>query len=113
MTTKNCTKSPNLVWKDMCKKSLVWNVQLPGKIFIQKRGRTAIPLWNIFVSVSTHIKKSIVENVGNSTGIVNRFATFLKGGNIVSFNFTDVYDWSNSCPDFFNIIPVTQKVILK
>ena len=65
-----------------------------GKFPFRKEAGQQFPLWNIFVSVSTHIKKSIVENVGNSAGIVNRFATFLKGGNIVSFNFTDVYDWS-------------------
>ena len=71
------------------------------KIAIYKRGRTAIPLWNIFVSVSTHINKTIVKNVGKSTGTVN------------NNNFTNVYDWSNSRPDFLNIIPVTQKLILE
>ena len=73
----------------------VFSVKCPvtwENFHLEKRQDSKFPLWNIFVSVSTHIKKSIVENVGNSTGIVNRFATFLKGGNIVSFNFTDVYD---------------------
>ena len=35
-----------------------------------------------------------------------------QGLSIIS-NFTNVYDWSNSRPDFLNIIPVTQKVILE
>ena len=62
-----------------------------GKFPFRKEAGQQFPC-GISLSVFTHIKKSIVENVGNSTGIVNRFATFLNGGNIVSFNFTDVYD---------------------
>ena len=35
MTTKNCANSPKLVLTDMCKKSVVWNVQLLCKLVCQ------------------------------------------------------------------------------
>ena len=63
-----------------------------GKFSFRKEAGQQFPCGISLSVFLPTLKKSIVENVGNSTGIVNRFATFLKGGNIVSFNFTDVYD---------------------
>ena len=74
------------------------------KIALQKKGSTTIPIRNVFVSVYTHINKKIIKDVSNSTGIVNSFSTFSNTGNVISFNFTNVDDRSNSRPDFFHII---------
>ena len=46
------------------------------KIALQKRGWTALPTRNVFVSVFTQGNKEIIKNVSNSTGIVNSFSTF-------------------------------------
>ena len=71
------------------------------KIAIYKRDRTAIPWWNIFVSGLPTLTKQLLKMLARAQGL-----------SIIS-NFTNVYDWSNSRPDFLNIIPVTQKVILE